>query len=615
MDIPIFSVRVPILVSRRSVCGSAREISRAWSKPQEISLPFSNRLSHSPSQNAELSLANAHLSYDKLFTNVTEAEKIQAKNTLIESQSSLNLLETQYSNLLTEQKNTVLENEDNIKLLESKAKLAESDLEYTKKNITTDTTSNNLERDITSANIQLEDTLRSIEDIRKYYYDTMLLADRSNSRYGDLGGQDETNKRLAEQLFTEWSGSINALKANMVTLRSETTPNFTETLRVLEEAKTLLTDGSRLSSSLIIELDTTNRWTYYNTDNMTTTMSTVKTHASTINSKLSAINSALTTLKNYGNDELEALADKNTITQKEQSLEDAQNTLAKAKRNLETLKKTQDTNRISSQDEITRMKNSILLNEKKYQELINGPTREERASAENAIQSANISLQKANLTKKDYQIIATFDGVVEDIPWRVWDTTLTTEGILVSNKDSYEISLSLDQIDIVKVRLWMNARIILDAFPTETFTGVVGDVSETPTETSGVVSYTAKIHLIIPDKHIMSKMSATVTVILNERKGIIVIPSSMTLSEKGKTYVNIQSWWWTSSIPEKRAITLGISENGKVEVLSGLTLGERIQSTITTTTPSWAKSTGTISTASASSSKRTSTFWGPPGGF
>jgi phosphoenolpyruvate-protein kinase (PTS system EI component) len=152
---------------------------------------------------------------------------------------------------------------------------------------------------------------------------------------------------------------------------------------------------------------------------MATTMSTVKTHASTINNKLSAINSALTTLKNYGNDELEALADKNTITQKEQSLEDAQNTLAKAKRNLEALKKTQDTNRISSQDEITRMKNSILLNEKKYQELINGPTREERASAENAIQAANISLQKANLTKKDYQIIATFDGVVEDIPWRV----------------------------------------------------------------------------------------------------------------------------------------------------------------------------------------------------
>jgi hypothetical protein len=53
---------------------------------------------------------------------------------------------------------------------------------------------------------------------------------------------------------------------------------------------------------------------------------------------------------------------------------------------------------------------------------------------------------------KDYQVIASFDGTVEDIPWTIGETAEMTEGILIANKDTYKIELSLDQIDIVKVK-------------------------------------------------------------------------------------------------------------------------------------------------------------------
>lgn len=58
---------------------------------------------------------------------------------------------------------------------------------------------------------------------------------------------------------------------------------------------------------------------------------------------------------------------------------------------------------------------------------MNGPTPADKISAQNSISSAQISLEKAYLTLKDYQIIATFSGVINNIPWIIGDTTLATE--------------------------------------------------------------------------------------------------------------------------------------------------------------------------------------------
>lgn len=96
----------------------------------------------------------------------------------------------------------------------------------------------------------------------------------------------------------------------------------------------------------------------------------MRTLGTSITTKLSSQNSTYTTLRNYGSDEIQALADKNTITQKSQALSSAENDLAKAKRSLEALRTSQSTDRISKQNEITKQKNSILLNELTYEELL-----------------------------------------------------------------------------------------------------------------------------------------------------------------------------------------------------------------------------------------------------
>ena len=97
----------------------------------------------------------------------------------------------------------------------------------------------------------------------------------------------------------------------------------------------------------------------------------------------------------------------------------------------------------------------------------------------------------------------------------------------------------MDQVDIVKIKPGMDARISLDAYANSTFTGTVSSVSPTPVESSNVVSYTAKILMPSINKDVYSNMSATVQIVVAEKNDVLVIPAKAIKSEKGKTYVQL----------------------------------------------------------------------------
>lgn len=75
-----------------------------------------------------------------------------------------------------------------------------------------------------------------------------------------------------------------------------------------------------------------------------------------------------------------------------------------------------DTRVLTSSQNIDAQKNTIILNRASYQELLDGSSTD-IVSAKNNIRSAEISLEKSKFGLKEYQLYATFDGVINDIPW------------------------------------------------------------------------------------------------------------------------------------------------------------------------------------------------------
>lgn len=567
-------------------------------------------------ESANIALSNAENNYQKLIAGATETEKIRAINTLTDSRSRLTLLEEQYKNLLVERDNAIKNAETNIRTLEEKLIIAQNELEYTEKNINTDTISNNLERDVSNAYVLLEQLYQILPENIKDIRDVILIEDKSNPRYGDLSAKDPSIKSSVESLYLRVLDSEKEFEKTLGLLRQDKT-SVTSLLSGLADAKEALTDLGSLTTLVISEYRASTEWIYITDSLIGTVTDDMQSLSSTFSNRLSTVNSTIASLKWYGEDDIQALADKNTLANKQASVNDTKNSLEKAKQELVTTKQSYATKILSSKQEIESQKWTISLNIASYEDAISGTDSTELTSAKNAIRSAQINLEKARLGLKDYQIISPFDGTIRDIPWQLGDTTTSTENVSIENTGAYEIQVSLDQIDIVKIREGMIAKISLDAFADTTFSGTVSSVSATPTESSSVVSYTAKILLSGIDKPIFAQMSATVEIIIAERNDIILIPASATRSEKGKTYVQVQTWRGPSASNEQREIILGATDSGKVEVLSGLTIGERIILwTSSSSLRNWSSSTRVWSGSSIQTSRTTNRaiFGGGGGG-
>lgn len=375
---------------------------------------------------AQVSLSNAQNNLAKISKGSTEVERIRAENALAESKANLIKLQNDLESLTLEQKNTLAAADANIALLTDKVALAQSDLEYAQKNITTDTTSNNLERDIAASYATLESVYSIVSPSLKTISDTLLLQNKSNATYGAIGENNPTLKNQTEVLYSETKKEYDAIDATMNETRKNKT-SLTSVLTSLSEMKTLIGDLNTLTSLSISTLRASQAGPDLESSFLDTKISTIDSLASSISAKFQNVNTSLATLKNYGNDDLQALADTNTVSGKKSALLSVKNDLESAKRNQEATKKSYENKILTAEQGIESAKNTITLNTASYDEIQRGAESTEVISARNSVQSSQISLEKARLTLADYQIHASLPGVIKDIPWALGATTLATE--------------------------------------------------------------------------------------------------------------------------------------------------------------------------------------------
>ncbi len=83
-----------------------------------------------------------------------------------------------------------------------------------------------------------------------------------------------------------------------------------------------------------------------------------------------------------------------------------------------------------------------------------------------------------------------------------------------------QIETSVSEADIGVIKEGQNVTFSVDAYPTETFNGVVRQIRLSPTTTSNVVVYTVVINVDNSDLRLMPGMTAFVTIIISERDNV-----------------------------------------------------------------------------------------------
>jgi len=226
--------------------------------------------------------------------------------------------------------------------------------------------------------------------------------------------------------------------------------------------------------------------------------------------------------------------------------------------------------------------------------------------AQSDLNDAQQELEKAK--SKSPLIVAPFAGFITKVNVEGGDDIMTgTVAVQLADPNRFEADIMVSEMDILQVKLGGDATVQVDAMPGLSLPAKITHIAPTATIQSGVVNYQVKVEVqpleqrqagqqpqtqispVIPEGfQLREGLTVTVTIIVQQKTDVLLVPNAAITSQGGQSYVQVVS---PDGATEQRAIKTGISDYQFTEVTEGLSEGEQIlvpkgtATTATTTQP------------------------------
>jgi len=189
--------------------------------------------------------------------------------------------------------------------------------------------------------------------------------------------------------------------------------------------------------------------------------------------------------------------------------------------------------------------------------------------------------------EKEYEnstIVSPIDGVVlsRDVEVGTAVSSILVLGssatLVMTLGDTREVYVKgkVDESDIGKVYIGQPARIKVESYKDRTFSGKVTKISPMGVEKDNVTTFEVRVSIDNSKGELKSQMTANAEVLLEEHKGILMVPEGSLIYDKDrKASVEIPDPAAKDG-RKKLAVTVGISNGSKTELLSGLNEGQQV---------------------------------------
>lgn len=203
--------------------------------------------------------------------------------------------------------------------------------------------------------------------------------------------------------------------------------------------------------------------------------------------------------------------------------------------------------------------------------------------------TADVQRAKATLAQQREQlsyttIVAPIDGIILSRDVEMGDAvssilvmgSAATLVMTIGDTNEVYVKGKVDESDIGKVYLGQQARIKVESFKDKTFTGKVTKISPMGVEKDNVTTFEVRVSINNPGGELKAMMTANAEIILEEHKGVLLIPESAIQYDKDKKA--------SVEVPDAKGkegkrkvpVQVGISNGAKTELLGGLKEGEQV---------------------------------------
>ena len=208
-------------------------------------------------------------------------------------------------------------------------------------------------------------------------------------------------------------------------------------------------------------------------------------------------------------------------------------------------------------------------------------------NASDSLRSAELSVEDTQKQVDDYTITAPISGTIISKDVKVGDTVGTSassvETMCVIYDMSYlEMTLNVDELEILSIKEGQEATITADAIPNQTFRGVVTSVSKSGTTTGGTTTYPVTIR-IDEMGDLLPGMNATAEIVTESAEDTLSVPNEaivrgnyVLVTKDSPSAANADD---SMTAPEGYVyvkVTTGVSDDDYIAVTSGLQAGDTV---------------------------------------
>ncbi len=193
-------------------------------------------------------------------------------------------------------------------------------------------------------------------------------------------------------------------------------------------------------------------------------------------------------------------------------------------------------------------------------------------NARKILVDANADLENAYIQLDKMQILAPIAGFLTELA-DITESTLVQQNTVIGKVVDYSrvlVDLNIPNSQINTVRLGQPVRIVNYAFPDLTFAGEITIMDPALNPTTRTFRVEATVNN--PDLVLRPGMFVRAEIVTETRAGVVIIPRELILSRQNRQVVFIAQ----GGVAEMREITTGLEDEMFVEVLEGLSEGERL---------------------------------------
>ncbi len=195
-------------------------------------------------------------------------------------------------------------------------------------------------------------------------------------------------------------------------------------------------------------------------------------------------------------------------------------------------------------------------------------------SLKSRVDGARASVAALSERQRKMTVAAPFDGIVTKKTVEVGEIKQPGSPLFVlADPRTITVEAPIDESEAAKVRVGQKVRLFPDSYLGETFAGEVSEVMPT-IEASKEVSRanTIKVTPLSPPKPLRLGMSVDVEVLTGRKDNALQIPSSAVMERAAKKFVYVVD----GGKAVRRDVTTGISNWDRTEILSGLSPGDAV---------------------------------------